>query len=323
MKVLIVGLGSMGKRRLRLLRNLLSDVEYAGVDSQESRRNETEIMVYASLDEALTEFKPDVAVVSTSPLSHNAIIRICLNADVHVFTEINLVSDGYEENIKLAEEKNKVLFLSSTFLYRDETKYICETAKKQTKPLSYRYHVGQYLPDWHPWESYTNYFIGNPRTNGCRELMAIEFPWLIEAFGEITDVKVTKRKLTSLQTNYKDCLQLLLTHKNGSIGSVCIDVVSRKAVRLFELTGEDVYLTWDGTPDSLSVYDAEKKCSVPVSLTESVEHKDGYADFIVENAYANELRAFIDVVQSGNNTNYGFREDLETIRIIDRIEEEL
>lgn len=188
--------------------------------------------------------------------------------------------------------------------------------------MSYRYHVGQYLPDWHPWESYTNYFIGDARTNGCRELMAIEFPWLIEAFGKITDVQVTKRNLTTLQTNYNDCVQLLLTHENGNIGSVCIDVVSRKAVRLFELIGEDVYLTWNGTPDSLTVYDTEKKCDVAIELTETIEHQDSYAAFVVENAYTNELRAFIEAIQTGRNKNYGFKEDLETIKIIDKIEAE-
>lgn len=322
MKILIVGLGSMGKRRLRLLKNILPDAEYAGVDSQDSRRQEAGITAFTSLEETLAEYKPDAVVVSTSPLSHNEIVRACLNADAHVFTEINLVSDGYEENIKLAETKQKVLFLSSTFLYRDETKYICDVAKKQTKPVSYRYHVGQYLPDWHPWESYTNYFIGDARTNGCRELMAIEFPWLIEAFGRIADVHVTKKRLSTLQTNYNDCIQLLLTHENGNIGSVCIDVVSRKAVRLFELIGEDIYLTWNGTPDSLSVYDTEKKTVVPISLTESVEHQDGYAAFVVENAYTNELRTFIEAVQTGTNTHYSFKEDLETIKIIDEIEAE-
>lgn len=320
MKVLIVGLGSMGKRRLRLLKNILPDADYAGVDSQESRRQESGITAYASLDEALTAYMPDAVIVCTSPLSHNAIIRTCLNAGAHVFTEINLVSDGYEDNIKLADKTGKILFMSSTFLYRDETKYICDVAKKQTKPVSYRYHVGQYLPDWHPWESYTDYFIGDARTNGCRELMAIEFPWLIEAFGKITDVQVTKRKLTTLQTNYNDCVQLLLTHENGNIGSVCIDVVSRKAVRLFELIGEDVYLTWSGTPDSLTEYDTEKKCSVDIDLTESVEHQDGYAAFVVENAYTNELQAFINAIQIGTNTQYGFKEDYETIMVIDEIE---
>ena len=34
--------------------------------------------------------------------------------------------------------------------------------------------LGQYLPDWHPWESYKSFFVSNKKTNGCRELFAIE-----------------------------------------------------------------------------------------------------------------------------------------------------
>ena len=322
MKILIVGLGSMGMRRLRLLQNILPDAEYAGVDSQESRRKEVDIFTYNLLDKALTEYKPDIAIISTSPLSHNEIIHTCLMSNVHVFTEINLVSDGYEDNIKLAREQNKVLFLSSTFLYRDETKYICNVVKEQSKPVAYRYHVGQYLPVWHPWESYTNYFIGDARTNGCRELMAIEFPWLVCAFGKIIDVKVSKSELTMLRKSYKDCIQLLITHDSGCIGSMCIDVVSRKAVRLFELIGEDLYLTWNGTPDSLITYDYENKRDVSINLTQNVEHKDGYASFIIENAYSNELCEFINAVKNGQTECYGFKEDLEIIKVIDGIEAE-
>ncbi len=33
-----------------------------------------------------------------------------------MFTELNLVADGYEDNMKLADEKSLHLFLSSTFL---------------------------------------------------------------------------------------------------------------------------------------------------------------------------------------------------------------
>lgn len=322
MKILIIGLGSMGKRRLRLLQNIFPDAEYAGVDCQESRRKTVDIFTYNLLEKALAEYKPDIAIVSTSPLSHNEIIHTCLMFNVHVFTEINLVSDGYEDNIKLAIERKKVLFLSSTFLYRDETKYICNIVKEQSKPVVYRYHVGQYLPDWHPWESYTNYFIGDARTNGCRELMAIEFPWLVCAFGEIIDVKVSKSELTRLRKNYKDCIQLLITHNSGCTGSMCIDVVSRKAVRLFELIGEDLYLTWNGTPDSLITYDYENRRDVSINLTQNVEHKDGYASFIIENAYRNELCEFINAVKNGQTECYGFKEDLEIMKVIDRIEAE-
>lgn len=63
-----------------------------------------------------------------------------------------------------AKEKGVLLFLSSTMLYRRETQYIKQQVAAFGKPVHYIYHIGQYLPDWHPWENYKNFFVGNART---------------------------------------------------------------------------------------------------------------------------------------------------------------
>ena len=324
MIILVIGLGSMGRRRLRLLREIRPDITLCGVDQNEERRvavkEESGIAVYASVTEAIEKAHPEAAIVSSSPLSHASIVRECLQAGLHVFTELNLVADGYEENIALAESKALVLFMSSTFLYRRETQYLIERAREYRKKLNYRYHVGQYLPDWHPWENYTDYFIGDNRTNGCRELFAIELPWLMAAFGRIDEVKVLKTKCTSLRIGYSDSYMVLLKHHNGHIGSLNIDVVSRNAERLFEMYGEDLSITWNGTPDTLQEWDARKKEARPVRLYEDTTHRDGYAGFVIENAYADELCAFLDSVETGKRAAYGFKEDLKTLTVIDEIE---
>ena len=160
MKALIVGLGSMGKRRARLLGQL--GVEVIGVDSNKDRLEGLEDIVktaYKTIDEALEE-KPDIALVCTSPLSHHVIEKQLLLAGLHVFTELNLVNQGYDELIKIANEKGLVAFISSTFLYRKETQYIINEAQKKNGRVFYTYHSGQYLPSWHPWESYKNFFVG-------------------------------------------------------------------------------------------------------------------------------------------------------------------
>ncbi len=324
MTAIVIGLGSMGQRRIRLMQKLYPDMTVCGVDTQQTRRDDAAekwgIHTYTAIADAVAAEKPEAALVCTSPLSHAAIIGECLGLGLHVFTELNLVSDGYEQNISLARRNEKVLFLSSTFLYRDETSYICNSAQEQSKPLSYRYHVGQYLPDWHPWESYTDYFIGNSRTNGCRELLAIELPWLIKAFGAVEKIHVSRRKLTTLKTSYDDSVSLLVMHKNGTVGNLCIDVVSRKAVRLFELIGEDIYLTWNGTPDTLKRYDTDKKQDITIQLTDEIDHRDGYAAFVVENAYSSELKAFFSAITDGIKPGYSFEDDLGTLALIDEIE---
>lgn len=324
MKIIVIGLGSMGKRRLRLLGER-KDVELFGIDSQESRCEEVKekfgITCFKSISEAVEAENIEAAVISTSPLSHAAIIKECLTHNLHVFTEINLVQDGYEENMALAEEKDLVLFLSSTFLYRKETQTIIEKVQNAQCPLNYIYHVGQYLPDWHPWESYNSYFIGNPRTNGCREIMAIDLPWVVSAFGPIKNVSAIKSKNTELNITYNDNYLITLEHESGHKGVFAVDVVARKSGRNIEIFGEQLHLSWNGTADSLKVFNIEERKDEVVSFDDASEHVEGYAAFVTENPYREELNSFMKQIADRNYIPaWNFERDKVVLDIIDQIE---
>lgn len=324
MKIIVIGLGSMGKRRIRLLSEN-KDIQLFGIDSQESRCAEVKekfgLKCYASIAEAVAAEHPDAAVISTSPLSHAAIIKECLQNNLHVFTEINLVADGYAENMALAKEKGKVLFLSSTFLYRKETQTIIEKTSKATCPLNYIYHIGQYLPDWHPWESYNNYFIGNPRTNGCREIMAIDLPWIVTAFGPIKCVSAVKSKNTQLNINYNDNYLITIEHENSNKGVLAADVVTRKSIRHIDVYGESFQMSWNGTADSLQEYNLETKEMQTIQFDDASEHVEGYAAFITENPYREELNAFLAQIANPKVVPaWTFEKDFELLKIIDQIE---
>ena len=235
-----------------------------------------------------------------------------------MFTELNLVSDGYDKNIMLAKEKQCTLFLSSTFLYREETRYI-KSRITGSKRWNYIYHIGQYLPDWHPWENYKDFFISDKRTNGCREIMAIELPWLAETFGGIGSTHVVSDKMTKLNIGFEDNYLLQVLHKNGNKGILVVDVVSPVAVRKFEAYAENAYISWNGTPDSICEFDALSKKTVSVSLNEQAEHMEGYSAFVVENSYKNEIRAFFRAISDGEEPIYGFEQDQEILHLIETI----
>lgn len=325
MDIVVIGLGSMGKRRMRLLCKR-RDIRYIyGVDAREDRRKEVEknfhIQTYCCLEDMVSAHK-DVtgAFVCTSPLTHREIISTCLRYGFHVFTEINLLSDGYQENMKLANAKDRILFLSSTFLYRKEIRHIQEEVRGHGKRVNYVYHVGQYLPDWHPWENYRDFFVGDKRTNGCREIMAIEFPWLFETFGEICNVSVMHDKMTSLNIDYSDNYVIMMEHKGGNKGVLVVDVACPKAVRNLEIYSEGLYLTWNGTPESLRRYDSEKREFENIRLYEAIEHKEGYQETVIENAYADEIDDFISIIIEGKAQRYGFEKDHIVLEWIDKIE---
>lgn len=320
MKVAVIGLGSMGKRRIRLLKHFDKNIEIIGIDSKKSRIEEIVEKFGIKCFTQLSEINDviDCAFVCTSPQFHGDIIHDCLEKNCNVFSEINLLDYRYEENIFLAQEKGKVLFLSSTPIYKAEMQYIDKRIKTEDGKHVYSYHVGQYLPDWHPWDNLNEFFISKKETNGCRELLAIELPWIQNTFGKIVNIRTIKRKITSLDIDFPDVYLIHIEHENGNVGSLLVDIVSRQATRLLEIIGENTYIKWSGTPDSLYQKNIQTGEIQNIDMGEYF-HEQGYDESINEFAYLTEIQEFFSVI-SGGKAKYGFSEDKEIISWIDQIE---
>lgn len=324
MRIAVIGLGSMGKRRIRLMQGAFPEIELIGVDGRTDRQQEVaelhQITCFSSLTEAV-EHGVEAVVISTSPLSHEPLIKEALNLNLHVFTEINLLNHYYDEVMALAKDKERHLYLSSTFLHRKEIAYLRNRIAEDNK-VTYRYHVGQYLPDWHPWESYKDFFVAHKETNGCREIFAIELPWLTSVFGEIESAEVSYSKISDLEIDYPDNYSLVVKHTSGIIGTLSVNIVSRVAKRELEVIGEETQLEWKGTPDSLKAWSHEAKEMEEVALYETFEHQSGYAKNIIEDAYLEEVKEYIGLLRGDiKETKYSFYQDKKVIDWINTFEE--
>lgn len=322
MKVLVVGYGSMGRRRIRLYKQLDSNAQIICVDSNPQRIKQIQddgYIAYANLNEAVLE-KPDLAFVSTSPLSHASIIPVLLKNKINTFTEINLTSKNYDEMIRLANENGVKIFLSSTMLYKNQIKKIKQIVQKEKLPLTYIYHIGQYLPDWHPWESYKDFFIGKKESNGCREIYAIQLPWIVDTFGAVKNFTSVSHKSTKLEIDYDDSYITTLEHENGTKGVFVVDVVSRVATTYLEVIGENIHLTWDGSNDGLKIYNIQEKRNEAYTAYENEVHDENYAANIVENTYLDEIKDFISYVKNGTEPQWSIQKDYAVLDLIDKIE---
>ena len=322
MKVVVIGLGSMGRRRIRLMQAMPDAPEIVGVNRSAERRAQVEkefgIRTFATLAEAVAAAKPQAAFLCTAPASHGPAVMECIAAGLHVFMEINLLGGWYAEAAERAKEKGVKLFISSTPVYRREMRYIADAV--HGAPVNYLYHCGQYLPDWHPWEDYHGFFAAKRETNGCREILCVELPWIEKAFGRIESVQVMSGRLTSLDIDFPDHYMISIRHASGSKGMYCQDIVSRKGLRRLEAFSENLHLFWEGTPDSLSSYDIGEKTLKPVKLYDDVVQDGCYNANIIENAYADEIKAFFDYVKKGIVPPYTFAEDVHTLAVVDEIE---
>ena len=93
MKAAVIGLGSMGKRRIRCLQALgVRDI--VGVDLREDRREESSskygVAVLADLHEALEG--AGVAIISLPPKRHVQAMTACVERRIPFFVEASVVA---------------------------------------------------------------------------------------------------------------------------------------------------------------------------------------------------------------------------------------
>src|SRR3989344_3763802 len=97
LKFLVVGLGSMGKRRIRNLQ-FNGEKNIVGFDFSAERRKEAEekygIRTVDDL-EKLSDADYDAVIISTPPDKHGEFIRFALKHKKHFFVEVTTSDDGY------------------------------------------------------------------------------------------------------------------------------------------------------------------------------------------------------------------------------------
>ncbi len=322
-KILICGLGSMGKRRLRLLQKNYPDLKVYGTDIRPDRCREVEtefqIQTFSDFKTAFKRITPFAVFVCTAPKFHSEYVIHALENNSHTFSEINLDTRKYDRILEAAKANQKTAFLSSTFLYRKEIRWIMQKVTGVSN-LTYRYHVGQYLPDWHPWEKYTDFFVAEAEQSACKEILAIELPWLTMAFGGVKRFETMTRTISDLELDYDDTVHILFEHDSGIQGSVSIDCVAARGIRKLDVYNHELYIEWNGTPETLSQYDREKKRMNEIQLYNEISKDKAYDAFIIENPYMEEIKAFFESIQQRkNHGRYTYKQDLDVLNLVNAI----
>lgn len=233
MKCLVIGLGSMGKRRVRNLQALgFSDL--AGFDLRPDRVQEaTErygIRGYLDFSLALDEFVPDALVISTGPAEHMDYAWAAFEHKIPCFIEASVVqADRILALHHAAAEKGIIMAPSCTMRYFPGPRKVKELMVAGTigKALYFNYQTGQYLADWHPWERVEDFYVSRRETGGCREIVPFELAWLNDVFGEPEPLALVKDKLGDIDADIDDVYHCLLRFPGGIIGNMTVDVLSR------------------------------------------------------------------------------------------------
>jgi predicted dehydrogenase len=322
MKVLVVGLGSMGKRRVRCLKTLGYE-DITGFDLSEARRKETneslDIPVIDKLDDTILK-NTDAIIISTPPDIHNQYIKIAIENNKPAFVEASVILEGLKELDQKAKKQKILIAPSCTLRFHPAIKNIKEIVRssKYGKVTSFTYHSGQYLPDWHPWETVKDFYAGKKETGGCREIIPFELTWIVDIVGFPVNVKGFFGKTMNVGAEIDDTYVTAMDF-GDVFGCLTVDVVSRYATRSLILNMERGQILWRWDDNVVKLFDqpTQEWIEYRYTLGQNIE---GYNRNITENMYIEELDAFLQAVCGNGTFPNNLEEDIRVLEMLHEIE---
>lgn len=295
-RILIVGLGSIGTRHLRIARKLFPDADIRVLRHQEC----LSIPEYAddcfSTMEQAVDFLPQIAVVANPAPFHISVAQRLAEAGVHLLIEKPLSSlvDGVPQLIETCHKQGSVLMTGYNLRFLPSLQRLRSLLLENTigKVLSVRCEIGQYLPSWRPDADYRESVSARHELGGGVQLeLSHELDYLRWIFGEVEWVKATLSRQSTLEIDVEDTAHLTLgflpvVDKFQLIGTVNLDFIRHDATRSCTAIGENGTLRWNGLTGVVELYEAGAK-----EWRELFRHQHQRDD-----SYLAEWKDFIDCV---------------------------
>jgi predicted dehydrogenase len=311
MRFLIIGLGSMGKRRIRNLL-ALGESDIVAFDPRADRRQEGMelygITTCESFEEGM-EKNPDALVISTPPDLHTQFAMNAAKEGKHFFTEASVLDDGLEALDNESHKRGIVAAPSCTMRFHPAIIKAREVLQggEVGQVLAFTHHFGEYLPRWHPWESYKEFYVSKRNTGACREIVPFELIWLAWLCGKVEAVSCFRGQVGDLEVDIDDIYQVVLQFQSGCLGHLQVDVLQRVGYRQSRFICSEGVISWDWDARKLLVYGSDESWK---------DYPDTFTKNSTEGFYIDEMAAFLAAIRGEKDWPYPLSEDREILKIL-------
>lgn len=312
MKILICGIGSIGRRHLKNLlslgyRNII--LYRTGKHTIENDEPTSKLKTFNNLDEALCT-NPDVAFITNPTSLHIQVALKAAKKGCHLFLEKPISHNmvGVYELKKITDEKNLVTFVGCHLRFHPLLTQIKEIVDsgKIGKIFYARAEWSEYLPDWHTWEDYSKGYSARKDLGGGAIMTLIHsidlLYWMI---GKASEVKSENGKLSNLNLDVEDIAEIIIKFKSGAIGNVHVDFIQKPYVNTLTLNGLNGKIFWDYHAKFMEITDREGK-------KEIIKDPDGFEK---NQMYIDELKHFLGCVKNKKKTINSLDQGIDTLNI--------
>ena len=268
MKILLIGLGSIGKRHLTNILALgykdVTVVSRSGILPEPFQA----LPVFINVEAALDAERFDAAILCTPTALHEEPLLALLEHKIlNIYIE-KPVSHQYgkmDEILELASGYENNIIVGFDLHFDPGLQKVKELLGSDIigKPLSANAQVGQYLPDWRPTEDYRQGMSAKKVTGGGVMLDLVhEFDYLLWLMGSAQTIACQYAHTNDLQIETEDVAEVLIRFENGGTGTIHLDYWQQKLVRNCLITGTEGSIFWDLATSSVKWINRNKEENV-------------------------------------------------------------
>jgi predicted dehydrogenase len=260
MKILIAGLGSIGRRHLRNL-VALGERDIILYRTHQSTLPDEELASFVTETdlEAALAHKPQAAIIANPTALHLKVAIPAAEAGCSLLLE-KPVSDsmkGIETFQRSLERGGGQVLVGFQFRFHPGLQKIAELLNEEAigRPLSARAHWGEYLPAWHPWEDYRQSYAARANLGGgVVRTLCHPFDYLHWLLGEFNLEWACAGKLGDLDLDVEDTAEVGLRFESGAIASIHLDYNQQPPSHTLEIIGTHGMMRFDNATGAVGLF---------------------------------------------------------------------
>lgn len=244
MKVLIVGLGSIGRKHVDALKALVPRIEIIALRSNENCKNlqgVRNIYSYKGVDKNSIDF----AIVSNPTANHEETLRILTKFGIPLFIEKPLsLSFHIKDLIEEIDHRNLFTYVACNLRFLDCLKFIKESLSGEliNQINEVNVYCGSYLPAWRPNMDYRKSYSSSTELGGGVHLDLIhELDYIYWLFDKPSEIIRKLRKQSALKISSYDYAYYGLDYE-GFSANIVLNYYRRDSKRTLEILFENE--TW-------------------------------------------------------------------------------
>ena len=257
MKILIAGLGSIGRRHLRNLAALGQNdiVLYRTGKSSLPNDELAKYVTERSLDDAIGH-NPDAVIVSNPTALHLDVAIPAAKAGCHLLIEkpISHSMDRVDDLREAVRSGGGKVLVGFQFRYHPGLIALKQALEEDFigEPLYVRAHWGEYLPDWHPWEDHRKSYAAREDLGGGAALtLCHPFDYVRFLFGDVEKVQGWTGKVGGLSIPVESIAEATMLMKSGIHVTVHVNFIERPPRHFLDVIGTEGRMTWQNITGSV------------------------------------------------------------------------